>query len=140
MKKIVYFNLFIGSLLLMSCAEANKDDSDSLNPNLDKRDNFVGYWTANEKSALAGTNSHTVNIIKSTTNSTEVLLNNFSGLSVSARASVNNNFLTIPFQQIGQIGFTQGSGTLTSATSISLNYTTTAGTSRDSCTAIYTKQ
>ncbi len=139
MKKIFYFNLLICSFTLFSCAEASKDE-DSLNPNTDLRDKFVGYWTANENSALAGTNSHTVNIIKSTNNSSEILLNNFSGLSVSARASVNNNLLTIPFQQIGQIGFTKGSGTLTSASSISLSYTTTTGTSRDSSTAVYTKQ
>lgn len=139
MKKIFYFNLLICSFTLFSCAEASKDDDD-LNPDTDQRDKFVGYWTANENSALAGTNSHTVNIIKSTNNSSEILLNNFSGLSVSARASVNNNLLTIPFQQIGQIGFTKGSGTLTSASSISLSYTTTTGTSRDSSTAVYTKQ
>lgn len=139
MKKIFYFNLLICSFTLFSCAEASKDDDD-LNPDTDQRDKFVGYWTANENSALAGTNSHTVNIIKSTNNSNEILLNNFSGLSVAARASVNNNLLTIPFQQIGQIGFTKGSGTLTSASSISLSYTTTTGTSRDSSTAVYTKQ
>ena len=139
MKKIFYFNLLICSFTLFSCAEASKDDDD-LNPDTDQRDKFVGYWTANENSALAGTNSHTVNIIKSTNNSNEILLNNFSGLSVAARASVNNNLLTIPFQQIGQIGFTKGSGTLTSASSISLRYTTTTGTSRDSSTAVYTKQ
>lgn len=139
MKKIFYFNLLICSFTLFSCAEASKDDDD-LNPDTDQRDKFVGYWTANENSALAGTNSHTVNIIKSTNNSSEILLNNFSGLSVSARASVNNNLLTIPFQQIGQIGFTKGSGTLTSASNISLSYTTTTGTSRDSSTAVYTKQ
>lgn len=126
-----------------SCADNKSDDSSSPEPTSDSRDKFVAYWNVNETSALTGPNSHTVNIVKSTTNSNEIQLNNFSGLSLSARASVNNNVVTIPYQSIGSpnpIGFTQGTGTLTSATSISFNYTTTIGTSRDSSTAIYTKQ
>ena len=79
-------------------------------------------------------------IIKSTTNSSEIIINNFSGLSVSARASVSNNNLTIPYQQIGTIGFTKGSGIFNGSNSISMTYTTTTGaSSRDSCTATYTK-
>lgn len=140
MKKINFLSLLFIGLITASCADNKSDDSSSLEPNSDSRDKFVAYWNVNETSALSGPNSHTVNIIKSTSNSNEVQLNNFSGLSLSARASVNNNILTIPYQQLGSLGFTQGTGTLTSATSISFNYTTTIGTSRDSSTAIYTKQ
>ena len=146
MKNISYLLLLFLGLLAASCADNKSDDSSSLEPNSDSRDKFVAYWNVNETSALTGPNSHTVNIVKSTTNSNEIQLNNFSGLSLSARASVNNNILTIPYQSlipsgsINPIGFTQGTGTLTSATSISFNYTTTIGTSRDSSTAIYTKQ
>lgn len=126
-------------LFIASCAEDKKDDP--ISPSTDARDKYVAYWNVSENSATAGQNSFVVNIIKSSTNSGEIILNNFSGLSVSARASVNNNILTIPYQQIGTIGFTKGSGTLTSATSISLNYTNTIGTSSaDNCTAVYTKQ
>ncbi len=140
MKNISYLSLLFLGLLAASCADNKSDDSSSPEPTSDSRDKFVAYWNVNETSALIGPNSHTVNIVKSTTNSNEVQLNNFSGLSLSARASVNNNMLTIPYQQLGNLGFTQGTGTLTSATSISFNYTTTTGTSRDSSTAIYTKQ
>lgn len=140
MKKINFLSLLFLGLIAASCADNKSDDSSSPEPTSDSRDKFVAYWNVNETSALTGPNSHTVNIVKSTTNSTEVQLNNFSGLSLSARASVNNNILTIPYQQLGSLGFTQGTGTLTSATSISFNYTTTIGTSRDSSTAIYTKQ
>lgn len=140
MKNISYSSLLFLGLLAASCADNKSDDSSSPEPTSDSRDKFVAYWNVNETSALTGLNSHTVNIVKSTTNSNEIQLNNFSGLSLSARASVNNNMLTIPYQQLGSLGFTQGTGTLTSATSISFNYTTTIGTSRDSSTAIYTKQ
>jgi hypothetical protein len=143
MKKISYLSGLFIALIVTSCADNKSDDPSSPEPTSDARDKFVAYWNVNETSALTGPNSHTVNIVKSTTNSSEVLLNNFSGLSLSARASINNNILTIPYQSIGSpnsIGFTQGSGTLTSATSISFNYTTTIGNSRDSSTAVYTKQ
>ena len=139
MKKILYISIAITGLLITSCASNNKDDDDTVAPSTDTRDRYVAYWNVNENSAVAGTNTHTVNIIKSTTNSSEIIINNFSGLSVSARASVNNNNLTIPYQQIGTIGFTQGSGTFNGSNSIAFTYTTTISTSRDSCTATYTK-
>lgn len=139
MKKLLNFTIIIAGIFLASCAEDKKDDP--IAPSTDTRDKYVAYWNVSENSSVAGQNSFVVNITKSTSISTEIILNNFSGLSVSARASVNNNILTIPYQQIGTIGFTQGSGTLTNATSISLSYTNTIGTSAaDNCTAVYTKQ
>jgi hypothetical protein len=142
MKKIIYLSIIFLSITITSCKPDKKDDPSAPTPSTDARDKFIAYWNVNETSALAGGNTFTVNIIKSTTSSSEVIINNYSGLSVSARASVNNSILTIPYQSIGTpiIGFTQGTGTLTSATTISLNYTTTISTSRDSCSAIYTKQ
>ena len=139
MKKLLYLSIAITGLLITSCASNNKEDDDSIAPSTDPREKYVAYWNVNENSAIAGTNTHTVNIIKSTTNSSEIIINNFSGLSVSARASVSNNNLTIPYQQIGSIGFTQGSGTFNGSNSIAFTYTTTISTSRDSCTATYTK-
>lgn len=139
MKKLLYLSIAITGLLITSCASNNKDEDDSITPSTDPREKYVAYWNVNENSAVAGTNTHTVNIIKSTTNSSEIIINNFSGLSVSARASVSNNNLTIPYQQIGSIGFTQGSGTFNGTNSIAFTYTTTISTSRDSCTATYTK-
>jgi hypothetical protein len=139
MKKIAYFTIIATGIILASCASDKKDDPTAPAPSTDPRDKFVAYWNVNENSATAGTNTHTVNIVKSTSSSSEISINNFSGLSVAARATVNNNILTIPYQQLGSIGFTQGTGTLTGATSISLNYTTTIATSRDSSTAVYTK-
>ena len=139
MKKLLYLSIAITGLLITSCASNNKDEDDSITPSTDPREKYVAYWNVNENSAVAGTNTHTVNIIKSTTNSSEIIINNFSVLSVSARSSVSNNNLTIPYQQIGSIGFTQGSGTFNGTNSIAFTYTTTISTSRDSCTATYTK-
>ncbi len=139
MKKLIHFTIILTGMFVASCAEDKKDDP--ISPSTDARDKYVAYWNVIENSSVAGQNSFVVNITKSTTNSSEIILNNFSGLSVSARASVSNSILTIPYQQIGTVGFTQGSGTLTNATSISLSYTNTIGaSSADNCTAIYTKQ
>jgi len=135
MKNLVY--IIAMGVILTSCASNNKDDDFS--PSSDSRDKYVAYWNESANSAVAGTNTHTVNIIKSTTNSTEIIINNFSGLSVSARASINNNNLTIPYQQIGTIGFTQGSGTFSNSNAITLTYTTTIATSRDSSQTTYSK-
>lgn len=139
MKKLINLAIILSGLFVASCAENKKDDP--ISPSTDARDKYVAYWNVSENSSVAGPNSFVVNITKSTSNSGEIILNNFSGLSVSARASVNNNILTIPYQQIGSIGFTQGSGTLTNATSISLNYTNTISSNApENCTAVYTKQ
>jgi hypothetical protein len=140
MKTSLYITIGIVAFIMASCAPDKTDDPNAPAPSTDSRDKFVAYWNVNENSATAGTNTHTVNITKSTSAFGEVIINNFSGLSASARASVNNHQLIIPYQQIGSIGFAQGSGTLTNANTISLSYTTTISSNRDSCTAIYTKQ
>ncbi|MES2761831.1 MAG: hypothetical protein V4677_06480 [Bacteroidota bacterium] len=143
MKKLVYASVILMGSMITSCAPDKTDDPNAPTPSVDARDKYVAYWNVSENSAVAGTNTHTVNVTKSTTNSNEIILNNFSGLSVSARASVSNNILTIPYQTIGSpnpIGFTKGSGTMNSANnSIVMTYTTTISSSPDSCTATYTK-
>jgi len=139
MKKVVYLSATVLGLILASCASDKKDDPTAPSPSTDARDQYVAYWNVSENSATVGINTHTVNIIKSQTNSNEVLLNNFSNLSVSARASVNGTHLTIPYQQLGSIGFAQGSGTLTTASKIDMTYTTTISGNRDSSIAVYTK-
>ena len=91
MKKLLYISFAIIGLFVTSCASDKKDDSISPQPSAYARDKYIAYWNVNENSAIAGTNTYTVNIIKSTTNSNEIIINNFSGLSVSARASISNN-------------------------------------------------
>lgn len=140
MKNLLYISGIAFVLFTASCASDKKeDDPQSPSPTVDGRDKFVAYWNVNENSASVGPSTHTVNIVKSQTNANEVLINNFSGLSVSARASVSNNNLTIPYQQIGSLGFAQGSGVLVNANTINMTYTTTVGANRDSCTAVYSK-
>lgn len=141
MKKLLYLSGTTLVLILASCAKDDNNNPQSpSSPSSDPRDPYVAYWNVSENSAVVGPSTHTVNIVKSTSNSNEVLLNNFSGLSVSARASISGNYLTIPYQQLGSIGFASGSGTLSANTSsINMTYTTIINANRDSLTAIYTK-
>lgn len=140
MRKLAYLSAIALGLFVVSCAKDDKDDPQAPSPSTDARDPYIAYWNVSENSATVGPSTHTVNIVKSTTNSGEVLLNNFSGLSVSARASVSGNYLTIPYQQLGSIGFASGSGTLsTNTSSINMTYTTIISGNRDSLTAIYSK-
>lgn len=144
MKKLFYFSFILAGLFIVSCAPDKKDDpTDPSTPATDARDKYVAYWNATEYSTSSPTTptTFTVNIAKSQTSSTEITIFNFSGLSESARAVVNNNNLTIPYQQIGSIAFAQGTGTMTSSTHISLNYTMTIGASpTETYSATYVKQ
>lgn len=142
MKKIVFGSVVLLSLFIVSCAPDKKDDPTSpSNPTTDTRDKFVAYWNVNEHSTLLGGNStHTVNIVKSGTLESDIIIYNFYGVTSSAvRATVSNNSFTIPYQSI-QGGYVKGgSGSLSGSTTINLNYTV-ALTSQDTCTAVYTKQ
>lgn len=147
MKKLLCLSVILSGLFLGSCASDKEDDPNAPEPTTDPRDKFVSYWNVSENSTTSTTpNSYIVNITKSTSSSSSIIINNFYGLTnYTVYATVSNNNLSIPYQQIkdntsSSIGFAKGSGTLTSATNISMNYTTSISTSRDSCTATYTKQ
>lgn len=147
MKQLFYFISLAGALLVSSCASDKNDDPNAPAPTTDSRDKFVAYWNVSENSTTSTTpNSYVVNITKSTSSTNSIIISNFYGLTnYTVYATVSNNNITIPYQQLkdntsSTIGFAKGSGTLTSATNISMNYTTTVSTSRDSCTATYTKQ
>jgi hypothetical protein len=142
MKTFCHTLIIATGLLLASCASDSKDDPTSPSPGTDNRDKYVAHWLATENSAgPAGTTSYTVNITKSSSLSSEILIANFYGMpSSSVRATVNNNSFTIPYQAVSGGFVVGGSGTLSSSTVINLSYTTAIGTDRDSCTATYVKQ
>ena len=138
-KRITFSSLLIVGLFLTSCQPDKKDDPNS--PTTDARDKYTGIWLCNENSKVSGTTSYTINIYKSTSNSSEILIDHFYDLQTQARASVSGNSLNIPYQQLGSIGFASGSGNLLSTGStLSLAYTTNVGGNKDTCTANCIKQ
>lgn len=139
MKHARYILYFILCLYIASCAPDKKDDP--LQPtNTDDRDKYVGTWTCNENSQIAGQTSYNITIAKSTSNSGEIIINNFYQLNTSARATVNGNSFTIPYQQLGSVGFASGSGNLTGSSSINMTYYTDVASTKDTCTANCSKQ
>lgn len=141
MKKLFYSSVVLLSLLIVSCAPDKKDDPTSpSNPTADSRDKFTGSWSGTENCA-SGINGGVgiSSISKSSSLANSIVIDNFAGLTYSVYAVVDNSNFTIPYQQIGTVGYAKGSGTLTTASRIDMTYTTTVNTDRDSCSAVYTK-
>ena len=81
----------------------------------DTRDNFVGSYRTNWEFVYNGQKfqgTYTLTIVKSSTNKTDVILNNINDTNESVRASINGNSMVIPQQALLDYGIS-GSGTLT---------------------------
>ena len=139
MKKIsTYFLLlFTISVILISCT---KEDETETGP-VDARDKFVAAWACHENSNQTVTNPvFTVNIILSTSNSTQLLLENFYGLGSSnkAYATISGDSLFIPAQTLAG-NTVWGKGALQGASTLKLNYSVDDGSITDIVTATLTK-
>lgn len=140
-QKLIYGLFLVGGLFVVSCTPDKEDDPTSPTPSTDARDKYVGQWLCNETSKVSGNTSYTISISKSTSGSSEILIDHFYDLQAQARASVSGNNISIPYQQLGSIGFASGSGNLASTgTSLSMSYTTNVAGNKDTCTAVCTKQ
>lgn len=139
--KLIYGFLLAAGLFVVSCKPDKEEDPTSPTPTTDSRDKYVGRWLCNETSKVSGSTSYTINISKSSSSSSEITIDHFYDLQAQARASVSGNNITIPYQQLGTIGFASGSGNLSSTgTSLSMSYTTNVAGNKDTCTAVCTKQ
>lgn len=139
--KFLYGSFLVLGLLVVSCTPDKEDDPTAPTPTTDSRDKYVGRWLCNETSKVSGNTSYTINISKSSSSTSEILIDHFYDLQAQARASVSGNNISIPYQQLGSIGFATGSGNLSSAgTSLSMSYTTNVAGNKDTCTANCSKQ
>lgn len=140
MKKTIYAVILVIGIIFASCKPDKKDDP--INPTTDSRDKYIGTWLCHETSQISGNTSYPINISKSTVNSSEIMISRFYDIpSQEVRASVSDNSIVIPYQQLGTVGFAKGSGTLSSSgTNLSLAYTTTVSSNQDACTANCIKQ
>lgn len=139
MKKIFFLNFIILGFWLASCTPDKKEDI--ISPAIDARDKYLGSWTCNETSQVSGSTSYPISISKSSTNSSEILISRFYDIpSQEVRASVTDNTISIPYQQLGNVGFTKGTGSINSnGSNLSLAYSTTVSANTDTCTASCTK-
>jgi hypothetical protein len=106
----------------------------------DPRDPFVASWTCNENSSQIGASTYTVHINKSTTNTSQVQIENFYniGFANKANATISGTSITIN-QQTYNSNQLHGSGTKTGANTISLTYYMDNGSTIDTCTATLTR-
>jgi hypothetical protein len=140
MRKLIYILFVFSTLYLVSCKSDNNEDP--ITPSTgDARDKYVGTWMCNEISQVINS-SYTITISKSTTNSSEIVINKFYNLATQARASVAGNNITIPYQSLSSLGFASGTGTLaTNGTNLALNYIVKIGPNpNDTCSANCVKQ
>lgn len=107
----------------------------------DARDPFVASWTLNENSSQIGASTYTVHINKSTTNTSQVQIENFYniGFNFKATADISGTSVTIP-QQTYNSNQLHGSGSKTGANTITLTYYMNNGSTVDTCTATLTRQ
>ncbi|MGL4596038.1 MAG: hypothetical protein ACRCYO_00835 [Bacteroidia bacterium] len=133
-------NLFIllgfVTLSLSTCTP----DEEEPNP-ADGRDVYVASWDASEQSSQVGQNNYVVHINKSTSNASQVLIENFYniGFQFKAIAAINGNNLTIP-QQTYNGNQLNGSGTKTGTNTIQMTYYMNTGSNIDTCVVTLTRQ
>lgn len=80
----------------------------------DVRDDYVGSYRTNYEFTYSGqqySGTYTLTIVKSSTNETDIILNNIDNSNESVRATVSGTAMTIPQQTLQDIGMS-GSGTL----------------------------
>ncbi len=136
--KSLYILYLFTILSAVSCVP-----EDTLGPDTgDPRDKFIGSWTFNETPAARGIDAtYTVTISNDAGNSSQVMLRNFAsaGGMYSAYGIVTSNRITIPSQEMAPGFIIEGSGTMSTTTSMDWEYTITAGGDMDSFTATASK-
>jgi hypothetical protein len=131
-----YFMIAIMVSFLTSC-EPDEPNGDNNGP---ARDKFIGTWTCVESSNL----TYTVKILASSSNESEVLLENFHHLGQNEHAigSIAGYSITIPEQTMCDGEWdVKGSGLMTAnQKTISFQYTVAGGPNLETVNATYTKQ
>jgi hypothetical protein len=140
MNKKYTFVILLLSVVLFSCQPEEKEVPTPADP----RDNFEGSWTCAETSKQNGNSTFTVHIVKSTNNSSQVVLENFYnyGFNKTLNADISGSSITIASQLFSGTNRVSGNGTL-SGSKINMNYVVDdgAGTAAayDTCKAVLTK-
>jgi hypothetical protein len=107
----------------------------------DARDPFVDSWTCAENSSQIGSTSYTVHINKSTTNTSQIHIENFYniGFQFKSNATISASDVTIN-QQTYNGNQLNGTGNKTSPNTITLTYYVNNGSTIDTCSATLTRQ
>lgn len=129
------------ALIVNAC---QKDDNSEVAPTTDARDKYTGSWTCAETNTKTNKkNTFTVSISKSSANSSELILSNFSNIGSSStfnvKSSLSGTSISIPSQEVSGDNIS-GSGSVASDVKINFSYTVDDHNgSPDAYAAIYTK-
>jgi hypothetical protein len=138
--KSPFLSLIVVTFLAISFTSCEEDDLDGMFG--DPVENFLGTWNCFETGDIFGDfGPFTVQIIRNSENSSEVLIKNFNyqGMDVSARAIIAGNTITIPRQGICDDTIeVKGSGIMENG-EININYTTDDGADLENIVARFYK-
>jgi hypothetical protein len=114
-------------------------ETDTIDPNYELRDEYVGDWNCIENSNQSGQSAYKVTIVKDQSDSDFILIQNFHNLSNSAKVRVFDNTLVIPAQMINATDSVFGDGESSiEYDSFDLDYTVDDGGTIDEVRASYT--
>jgi hypothetical protein len=122
--------ILIFSMIIVACQKENTGP-----------ESILGQWSCKETSQVFEVTNYTVDISRSSTDSTKIFIENFYqlGSSYSVTAKINGLNISIPSQTVdgNQIS---GSGTISSGyDKINWTYNVVSGSTTDHVTAVYTK-
>lgn len=139
-KLTLLFFLISLSVAINSCAP---EETENPTPT-DERDKFVGAWNCSENSLLNGKSTFTIDINKSNTEKSQVILENFYnyGFNKTAIATISGTKISIASQTFSGTNTLSGSGTLSADGKKieNFNYFVNDGSVTDTCKAVLTKQ
>lgn len=132
--RVSMFAVVAVSLFAVSCQPDETEPTDD-------RDKFVDVWHCVEQSSQVGQTNYDVHINLSTTNTSQVLMENFYnvGFSFKAVANISGSSVTLN-QQTYNASQLQGSGNMSGNNTINLSYTVNDGSTIDTCTAVLSRQ
>jgi hypothetical protein len=132
-----YLLFLVPAFFTWSCDEALDLLSD------DVRDQYTGTWNVKEESTLKTTYTYTVDIEKSSSDTTVIYISNFYqiGKQTKVEGIVSGDRVTLPKQDVGGFGI-EGDGVISfNGNTISWSYSVDfKNGTKDDATATYTKQ
>lgn len=131
MKNLFRTLVFLLTIGVSSCAEDTDFPIDQ-----DEIEKFIGSWNVSDNALKI---NYEVNIERSATNSSRIILNNFAGSGDAAEGLVAGKSIVISYQEVGQGWYVNGTGTYTSESRLDFSYTLDIGGTEENRRAVFTK-
>jgi hypothetical protein len=139
-KNLLYFLFLLPMAAMIVSCTPDDDDPDDVNTG-DIRDQLDGTWKSQENSATYGPQNYYVEIIKDTTTSTGVKIDNFFNMGVGKRlnATVSGSTITLSSSPFEGFVFSGNGNVASNNKTINWSYTFFDGNETEQVTGTYTK-